>query len=322
MGTLRDVLGITDQRRARAATADAALGRFDIGLPGGGSVLIDPVAGGGAINLGALDPVRLGLLQSIQGSLNGGSMLPQALIDAAGGADAALASPSGTGATGLSPQFLQALQQAGGNRLATAGATASQVSSERLRTLREQAAPYERRMIQGEVQNLFNRGRFGARDSQTSLTAEAVTDALSRADLGRVVEAQNLGQQTQAQAVSEALGLFGAADQGIGNQFQRTLMSTNFNDSRAAQRFDIAQQLFGLQQGTQGADLERALAALGGVQSIDTGGLNQFMAALNAAVGKSNAGLGQASNFAGLAQNTPLLDIAGGLGAAFIGRGK
>lgn len=432
MGTLRDVLGVSDRRRAREAAARAGLSDFAFTGPGGMSVSFGPTAG--AISLGALDPIRQMLLQAVSSNLSAGPG-----TDALSAAAERASSELGTGG-GIDPSFINVLAAlagreigsagvaptpgeglgadtismlrdaisrelgggadfngipsldtsgmvrdlfgAAGDRLATAAATADQVAAERLALLREQAAPYEQRMIQDRIGELFARGRLGTNDTLSGLVGEGIARALSEADLSRQLAAQELGRQTQADAVSQALGLISAGSGlaarsfdealqrvmsqeaartgavgrasslagilsgALGDEFAQRLASFQAQeaartgeigrilpllqaaggfaeanaaraDARALARFDIARQLFEAEQaGAQNA-FTRALGGLQGIQGIDSLGLQQFMAALQSAVARSNAALGQASTFTQLSNITPILDFAVGMASAF-----
>lgn len=438
MGFLSNLTGGKDRKAARNAAANAALQGFNFTGPGGMSVGFTPTSGN--VALGALDPIRAMLLQSVGGSLgrdNGlgalfgagdaasgslgagaidpsmiGTLLSRALgqtgtgaapnfgatglpanivamlSGAVGGQAGSGALPSSLmaalsgvkGAGRLDPSLLSGLSSAALSRLGTAGANPDAIAAERLGLLRQQAQPYEQDFIQKSIGDLFSRGRFGSNDSLSGKVSEGVTRALSGADIQRQMEAADFGRQTQADAVSQALGLTQGAQGLMGDEFSRalsafgaeanvaelgqagqnaetarlgqlvSLLSGNIGDTfsrnlagfeagqsgansevarmlqlltgaqgvseqtdnRAIQRFNIAQQLFDSNLAGTASNTQNALGALGGVNAIDQSGLNQFMAALQSAVARSNSYTGQSQLYSGLAQQTPLLDLAGG----------
>lgn len=279
------------QRNAMNAARNAQLGNYSLTGPGGMSVGFSPTSGN--VALGSLDPLRALLLG------NAGNFGNVPGLDALTGS----ANAASSGMSGLDPAFLQSLQSAAGTQLAAAGKDPNQVAADRLALTRAQAQPYENDFINGSINNIFSRGRFGANDSASGAVGEGITKALTTADQQRQLDATNFAQQQQAQATQNFGNLFSGLNTGLG-----------FNNNTALGRFNIANTLFGgTTTGTNDA-LTRALGSLSGVQGIDNQGLQSFMAALQAATARSNASNGVSTNFARIGgQDNPYADLFGGL---------
>lgn len=363
MGLFSDLFGSRSKDRAKAAAANAALGNYSLRGPGGMSVGFTPTSGN--VALGALDPIRAMLLNSIGPQLGSGGLGISGLASAADEASSALAaqgidpdfirmlqglvgSQVGTGAapsfgpTGLDPRLLEGISSAALARLGDAGADPDALANERLALLREQAQPFEQDFIRQNIEGLFSRGRFGMNDSLSGRVSEGVARALSEADINRQITAAEFGRQRQNDALSAAMGLTGTADSLLGNEFSRILSGfqagqeganaevgrmtslaslipgmTGVNQSAALSRFDIARQLFGAMQEGETNAVNRGLATLGGVSTIDSAGLQQFMAALQAATARSNAAANQATIFNDIAKNNPGLDFLSSIITSF-----
>lgn len=352
-------------------------------------------------------PEVLAALARAAGGQAGSGALPGSLFDAVNGVRTSQQ---------IDPAMIAQLGDAARSRLATAGQTADTVAADRLAALRAAAAPHEQEFIRKNVNELFSKGRLGTNDTLSGKVGEGVTRALSEADLSRIVQSQELGRATQADAVSQALGLSGqsasllgqrfqqalgqlgaegdvfnlgqagqnaevnrliglsgalegatgsnaeralalltgsdaltgsdfarrlqgfdasqsGANQEVqrvlsllsgaegvyGSQFNRALTASDSTANRALQRFNVARSLFETGDTAQNTALQRALTSAGAVQGIDSAALQSFMAALQGAVARSNAAAGQTTAFTQLANTTPLLDAAVGIGSAFAG---
>lgn len=327
--------GKAAREQAQNMAQSAQLAPFSLSGPGGASFNYSP--SGGSISLGNLGPLRDALIQAVGGNLaQGATGVPSYLTNAAGGATGALSAP-GPVAGGIDPGFLQALQGISGadlgssaSTLASIPGTADAVRQQQLDLMRQQAQPYEKQFVNNQLNDLFSKGRFGQNDSQSSLVARGIGEALTNADLQRQIQAQDLGNQTQQDMLSQALGLQSAGNTGLnnaqgmyGNMFQNALQGAQYNAGNAVNRFNIANTLFGSTLNNQNTAMQRALSGLGGIQNMDTSGLQNFTTALEAAIGKSNAQLGGSKLLLGASQATPNsnLDLLKLIGGAAMGAG-
>lgn len=144
----------------------------------------------------------------------------------------------------------------------------------RLDLLRQQAAPFEQRAYNANNQNLFSTGRMGTTGG--GIQTEAFARGLGQADLQRQLDAQGMGDQlyqfdqgnrlAQQQLGGQLLATGNNLNLGANSIFGGQLVgATDYNtlvNSRAQQRLQNAQGLFGFgnQLGTQ--DLTSGSAAL------------------------------------------------------------
>jgi hypothetical protein len=179
--------------------------------------------------------------------------------------------------------------------------SSDQYRQQTLDLLRQQAAPFEQRAFNANQQNLFGTGRLGTTGG--GLQTEAFARGLGQADLARQLQAgqeSRLASSQQDQLLSSAFSRFG-------------------DTSRLAA--DLNQGLFGREQQSalfpgqlQAQQLGLAGTALGGQSQLFDQGMAQFQAALNAAIARSNAAAGVASNLtAQSGQGGALAGLYGGL---------
>ena len=147
----------------------------------------------------------------------------------------------------LDPRFSNLLQQSLG--LSTQASSllsgdTSSLATERLRLLREQAAPQEEGLLGATRANLLNRGRLGVLGNQAQAVTgaqvnpelAAISEGLARADLQRQLAAQDLAFRERGQALQQF---------GIGAQQAQAIPTTAANiglnarsTGRAPGRFD------------------------------------------------------------------------------------
>lgn len=92
--------------------------------------------------------------------------------------------------------------------------------NDRLSLLRQQAAPQEAQQLQSTRDSLFGQGRLGAGDNTiggANPEMQALYNSFGQNDLGRQVQAQNLGMQAQQQLFGQGMGQAGAL-QGLAGQ--------------------------------------------------------------------------------------------------------
>lgn len=207
---------------------------------------------------------------------------------------------------------------AANSALGIANQDPSQIAGQQLDILRQQAQPGEQRAVNSTLDRLFSQGRLGTTGGANIVGRLA--ESQNQADLGRQITAFDFARGIQGDATNRAGALGGLSEQLAQGGFGRTLGAFDFAGKRAQDRFGVAQQLFDNQNTSRQLNLNQALQSLGGVQGLDGQSLQNFQAALNAAIARSNASVGAASNLTNLAgQGNPLLDAAVGLGSAALG---
>lgn len=224
---------------------------------------------------------------------------------------------SGPSAMGVSDSALSL-----GRSFLSGGAPTSfnQLAAERLSSLRGLAKPAEERLVNSRINNLFSQGRLGTTGGANILGE--LSDSLAREDMGRVIASQDFaqnqineernflqGQQGLGTTLMD-MGLRGiTAEQsnalqrgGFGAELLRlaaanrggALASVEASDtaslSRGQRRLGNAQSLFNFGDAMDASELDRALAALGGSQTIDQTLMDQ--ARIGASVGSAQASAG------------------------------
>lgn len=196
----------------------------------------------------------------------------------------------------------------------------NQLAAERLSALRGLAKPAEDRLVNSRINNLFSQGRLGTTGGANILGE--LSDSLGREDLARITASQDFaqnqineernflqGQQglgaslmdmglrgiTAEQANALQKGGFGAellrlAAANRGGALASVEASDNARLSRGQQRLAGAQGLFNFGDAMDASSLDRALAALGGSQTIDQTLMDQ--ARIGASVGQAQASAG------------------------------
>jgi hypothetical protein len=227
--------------------------------------------------------------------------------------------------SGLSgPSVLGASNSAlslGGSFLNGAGPSSfNQLAAERLSALRGLAKPTEDRLVNSRINSLFSQGRLGTTGGSQLLGD--LSEALGREDMARITSSQDFAQNqlnTERQFVNSERGLgaqlLGMGMQGItaeqANALQRggfgaellrlagqsrggAMSAIEASDasrlSRGQNRLATAQGLFNFGDALDASSLDRALASLGGAQTIDQTLLDQ--ARIGASVGASQASAG------------------------------
>ena len=220
---------------------------------------------------------------------------------------------------------LQDAAFAGANSLIDNAAVSSQdASAEALQLLRDQARLSEDRQFQDLQENLFATGRLGT--SGGALQTEAFARGLAEADNDRQILALQEGRNAGTFDLNQAAGLAGVGaeqaaleDQLLNSAFNRFSTTTangiNLSDTAVARQFDInnfntgqATNAFGsavnfqtLTPALQQAQLDFALSALGGQETLNDQSLNNLAANQNQQILINNALTGNATNATNLA---------------------
>ena len=215
---------------------------------------------------------------------------------------------------------LQNAAFAGANSLIDSAATSSQdASAEALQLLRDQARLSEDRQFQDLQENLFATGRLGT--SGGALQTEAFARGLAEADNDRQIIALQEGRNAGTFDLNQAAGLAGVGsdqaaleDQLLTSAFNRFSTTTangiNLSDTAVARQFDInnfntgqATNAFGsainfqtLTPALQQAQLDFALSALGGQNTLNSQSLDNLAANQNQQAVFNNALTGNATN--------------------------
>lgn len=193
-----------------------------------------------------------------------------------------------------------------------------------LQNLRDQAQPFETRAYDQLQNDQFSRGQMGT--SGGALQTEAFARGLGQNDLQRQLTATQLAQQNQQNSLNVGNTLAGIGNNQ--NQLDESLLQSAFNrfGTTAGLANDLTQQRFGnsvlanqtgydraasnlnnqinfaqLPIALQGQQLNLGTQALNGQQALNSQGLQQFMAALQASQAAANARIGSGTNVSGLA---------------------
>jgi hypothetical protein len=317
-GLVGSLLQSSAQKRAANAAADAAAFRPYNVSSGYGSVQVGPnqsvsaslnpqaqllqgLLGGNAANYFGGNTSSSGFQNFASGIGNG--TLPGLFNDYLGASSqlpigdylsnqSALAGLAGQAGAYGDFMGLNALSNFGGASAALNGIPldVSGLMSDRLNLLRQQAAPQEAQQLAGTRDTLFGQGRLGMGDNTiggANPEMQALYNSFAQADLGRQLNAQNLGLQAQQQQANIGLGMasqygnLGSSQMGMlqnllgmaGNFGQQAYGNAlGFNDltnTRAQQRMSAAQGLFGFGQSLGQQDLNMGLSSLQGAQSFD-----------------------------------------------------
>lgn len=223
------------------------------------------------------------------------------------------------GAPNANPIIAQQFQQ-GQQLLGSQGRQFEDVAAERLGLLREQAQPQEQRQFNQLQQNLFSTGRMGTTGG--ALQTEAFARGLGQADVQRQLASQDLGQQLAQQSQQNAIfrqqlggTLLGQSLQGVGQEqlqarglgalgldasrLQHGILGGQLDasrglenqlTSRAAQRIQAAEGLFGFGSAALDSPVNRALQLTGATQTMDEQLRNQIALGGNLGGAQATAG--------------------------------
>jgi hypothetical protein len=170
---------------------------------------------------------------------------------------------------------------AANTQLAAAGQDPAAYASGVYNNLTAQAKPWEDAQTASLADSQFGKGQAGT--SGGALQTQAFAQGLGTADLQRQITAQQMGQQQQAQAVSNAGALSGQGNALLQNAF------SNFNQTQNQQ-----QQLAALPSYLQSLNLQNSGSALGQQAGIQTQAQSLLNTGLTANTANGNLLLGAA----------------------------
>ena len=158
---------------------------------------------------------------------------------------------------------------------------------------RAQAQPFENRLVNTFKNDEFL-GNMGATSGSVGRRSD-LADNLFRADQGRVLGAQQLGQQQQGLLQNLGLAQTGQGFQGMNQGFMQALQGHQQNINQGQSRLQNSMNLFGLGNETFGGNFERGLGAQSGITDINRLFSEFFLGQQNAAANRIGA-TGQHAN--------------------------